>query len=125
MKRIVWLACLLSFWMSGATADAQKSTAKTVKGWVLDSACAFTKELSKPISRDCAIACAKQGSPLVILDNGRTIYWPISGSMPAEGQNDRLMPFAGKRVNVTGQVFARGGSHALVIKKIEEAAAGK
>src|SRR4030095_10120005 len=42
-----------------------KST--TVTGYVLDSACAFTKGLDKPISRDCATACAKAGSPLVIL----------------------------------------------------------
>jgi len=31
----------------------------TVKGYVLDSACAFTKGLSKPISKQCAISCAK------------------------------------------------------------------
>ena len=41
--------------------------AVTVKGYVLDSACAFTKGLKKPISAECATACAKGGSPLVIL----------------------------------------------------------
>jgi hypothetical protein len=39
----------------------------SVKGYVLDSACAFTKNLKKPISAECAVACAKAGSPLVIL----------------------------------------------------------
>jgi type 1 fimbria pilin len=43
----------------------------TVKGYVLDSACAFTKGLSKPISKQCAISCANAGSPLVILADGR------------------------------------------------------
>ena len=33
----------------------------TVKGYVLDSACAFTKDLSKPISKQCATSCAKVG----------------------------------------------------------------
>jgi hypothetical protein len=91
----------------------------TVKGYVLDSACAFTKGLKKPISAECATACAKAGSPLVILTDSGTIYWPIADTTPSSGQNDRLMPFAGQKVTATGKVFERGGSSALVIEKIE------
>ena len=97
--------------------DTGKST--TVKGYVLDSACAFTKGLKKPISAECATACAKAGSPLVILADSGTIYWPIANTTPSSGQNDRLLPFAGQKVIASGKVFARGGSTALVIEKIE------
>ena len=97
--------------------DAGKSI--TVKGYVLDSACAFTKGLKQPISKDCAIACAKAGSPLVILTNDGTIYWPIADTTPSSGQNEKLMPFAGQKVTATGKVFQRGGSSAIVIEKIE------
>ena len=40
------------------------SGGKSVKvtGYVLDSACAFTKGLDKPISADCARTCAKAGA---------------------------------------------------------------
>ncbi len=69
--------------------DTGKST--TVKGYVLDSACAFTKGLKKPISAECATACAKAGSPLVILTDSGTIYWPIADTTPSSGQNDRLV----------------------------------
>jgi len=95
----------------------------TVKGYVLDSACAFTKNLSKPISADCAIACAKAGSPLVILAEGGTIYWPVSdtAALPAKGQNERLMKLAGQKVSAQGMVYVKGGSHAMVIEKIEAA----
>ena len=99
------------------SSDTGKST--TVKGYVLDSACAFTKGLKKPISANCATACAKAGSPLVILTDNGTIYWPIAGTTPSSGQNDRLLPFAGQKVTASGKVFARGGSTAIVIKKIE------
>jgi hypothetical protein len=102
-------------------AAPQKSEQKTVTGWVLDSACAFTKGLSKPISRDCALACAKNGSPLVILQDDGAIYWPISESTPALSQNQRLRPFAGKRVTATGKVYTRGGSTAIVLEKINGA----
>jgi hypothetical protein len=85
----------------------------------LDSACAFTKGLDKPISKECATACAKAGSPLVILTDNGTIYWPIADTTPSSGQNDKLLPFAGQKVTASGKVFQRGGSSALVIEKIE------
>ncbi len=91
---------------------------QTIRGYVLDSACAFTKNLKKPISAACAIACAKAGSPLVILADDGTIYWPISDTTPAQGQNSRLLPYAGKRVMVIGKVYKKGGSRAIVIQKI-------
>jgi len=100
-----------------AGADSGKSI--TVNGYVLDSACAFTKGLTKPISAECATACAKAGSPLVILSDSGTIYWPIADTTPSSGQNEKLLPFAGQRVTATGRVFARGGSTAIVIDKIE------
>src|ERR1700730_9122952 len=95
----------------------------TVNGYVLDSACAFTKSLKKPISAECAIACAKAGSPLVILTDNGTIYWPIADTTPSSGQNEKLLPFAGQKVTASGKVFQRGGSSALVIEKIEPLAA--
>ena len=97
----------------------------TVEGFVLDSACAFTKNLEKPISRECALACAKSGSQLVILTSDGTIYWPISEKTPAEGQNARLTEFAGNRVQATGKLYDRGGSHALVIEQIHALPAKK
>lgn len=99
------------------SSDTGKSA--TVKGYVLDSACAFTKGLKKPISPECATACAKAGSPLVILSDSGTIYWPIADTTPSSGQNDRLLPFAGQKVTASGKVFERGGSSAIAIEKIE------
>lgn len=102
-----------------ATEQAAKTA--TVKGYVLDSACAFTKGLKKPISADCATACAKAGSPLVILAPSGMIYWPIAETTPSSSQNEKLLPFAGKQVTVSGKIFERGGSKAIVISKIEAA----
>jgi hypothetical protein len=112
---------LLAFVFVVAALAAGYDTGKpiTVKGYVLDSACAFTKGLKKPISKECATACAKAGSPLVILTDDGAIYWPIADTTPASGQNERLLPFAGQKVTATGKVFQRGGSSALVIEKVE------
>ncbi|HZO99766.1 MAG TPA: hypothetical protein VFD30_05700 [Terriglobia bacterium] len=111
----VFLVAALSAMLWGAGKQV------TVNGYVIDSSCVFTKNLSEPISTDCAVECAKAGSPLVILEDGGKVYWPISGTMPAEGQNGKLMPFAGKRVTVAGTVYQKGGSSAIVIDKIQGA----
>src|SRR5947208_16434014 len=112
----VMLPCLLVL----AVFAAEESGKPThVKGYVLDSACAFTKGLKKPISGECATACAKAGSPLVILAPSGAIYWPIAATTPSTGQNDKLLPFAGQNVTVSGKVYQRGGSMAIVISKIE------
>jgi len=102
---------------------AADSSTVTVKGFVLDSACAFTKGLTKPASKQCAIDCAKGGSPLVILAGNGDIYWPIADTMPAIGQNAKLLPFAGDFVTATGKIYQRGGSKAIAIEKIELQAA--
>jgi hypothetical protein len=123
MKLSTMLAVTLVFAVAVFAAETSKTT--TVKGYVLDSACAFTKGLKKPISAECATACAKAGSPLVILAPSGTIYWPIADTTPSSSLNDKLLPYAGQTVSVSGKVFQRGGSIAIVISKIEAAAMDK
>jgi hypothetical protein len=110
---------------TAACLTAADTPTATVKGYVLDSACAFTKGLSKPISKQCAISCAKAGSQLVILADDGTIYWPIADTTPSTGQNPKLLPFAGDRVSASGKIYDRGGSKAIVIDKIEAQTAAK
>lgn len=115
--RSATIALTLTMFAMATFAGASEKT-ETVRGYVLDSACAFTKNLDKPVSRNCALACARAGSPLVILGDDGNIYWPISDQTPAAGQNPKLLKSAGRRVDATGRVFERGGSKAIVIEKI-------
>ncbi len=103
----------------------QKST--KVEGYIVDSACAFVKNVQKPLEGgQCAVDCAKAGSPLVLLTEDGKIYWPISDEMPARSQNPRLIEFAGKRVTIQAKaLYERGGSLAVVIDKIEVKADSK
>ena len=119
VRNVVKISLVVVLGASALVWSDEAGKATTVKGYVLDSACAFTKGLKKPISSECATACAKAGSPLVILTDSGAIYWPIAGTTPSSGQNDRLLPFAGQKVMASGKVFERGGSTAIVIDKIE------
>lgn len=125
MKWRYVLPLALSIFLLVALVSAEGGKATQVSGFVIDSACAFTKNLDKPISRDCAVKCAKAGSPLVILSDDKTVYWPVADTVPASSQNAKLLPFAGERVKVSGTVYDRGGSKAMVIDKIEGEAAKK
>jgi len=116
MRTCLTVATFLFAALLASGTDTAKSV--SVSGYVLDSACAFTKSLKKPISAQCAQACAKAGSPLVILADNGTIYWPIADTTPSAGQNDKLLPFAGQRVMVSGKIYERGGSSAIVIERI-------
>jgi hypothetical protein len=116
-------ATLLILTITLCASPAERTT--TIHGYVLDSACAFTKSLDKPVSRACALACAKGGSPLVILADDGNIYWPISSATPAAGQNPRLLKFAGERVSASGKIFQRGGSRAITIESVAPEAAKK
>jgi hypothetical protein len=116
MKRLISVLVILLVVQPTARAQAPSTT---VRGYVIDSACLFLKKLDKPVGKECALNCAKAGSPLVILAEDGKVYLPISSEMPATGQNDRLMKFAGDKVVVRGKVFERGGSHAIVIEEID------
>jgi len=123
MKLAIGFTLILVLAIFSIAADT--SHPASINGYVIDSACTFVKNLKKPVSKDCAIACAKAGSPLVILSDDGKIYWPIADTMPASSQNEKLLPFAGEKVTASGKVFDRGGSSAIVIDKIQLLSADK
>lgn len=108
---------LLFAFHSASLAEGKKAT---IIGHVYDSACYFTKNISKPISHECAMQCAAAGSPLVIVAEDGTVYLPVDKQMPALGQNFRLAKFGGYKVKATGEVFHRKGANAIVLESIEE-----
>jgi hypothetical protein len=117
-KATLWVAVAFAVPILGISQSSSTGKSTSVSGWVIDSSCAYTKGLEKPISVACAKACAKNGSPLVILRDDGAIYLPIDGKTPSSSQNARLLPFAGEHVKVSGTEYAHGDSHGIVIASI-------
>jgi hypothetical protein len=92
----------------------------SIEGLVRDIACPIANKEATATKFDlkCALACATNGSPLIILTEEGTMYTPISDSMPDKDQRKRLIPFVGKYVKATGQLFERKGTHAIAIKEV-------
>jgi hypothetical protein len=94
----------------------------TIEGLVRDIACPIQnlEATATHLSMKCLLACARNGSPLVILTKGGDLYLPISDKMPDTDQHQRLLPFLGKYVQASGAVYERNGTRAIVISEITE-----
>lgn len=122
---------LFAMSLGAGTASAQKvanhaqqppANERTIEGLVRDVACPIEnpKATATYFSLKCAKQCVKGGSPLIILTRKGIMYLPISTSMPDKSQRARLLPFVGKFVKVTGEVYERGGMRAIAVRTIRE-----
>jgi hypothetical protein len=102
------------------SSDLKPNTSEkmVLRGYVRDLACLMKfNEALKP-TNDCAVMCARAGSPLVVITEKGDIYTPISESIPDTSQREKLMPFVGSYVQVSGDVYKRAGMSAIVIRKV-------
>jgi hypothetical protein len=114
--------------LSQATKNTPKTAAPaaeskaTIEGLVRDVACPIQnlEATATHLSMKCLLACARKGSPIVILTKDGDLYLPISDEMPDTDQRQKLMPFLGKYVRASGTVYERKGTHAIAINEIEE-----
>ena len=117
-KRLL-AAVILTAAVVTASAE-QQGTKTTVSGWVIDSACTPTKGMDQPMSKECVMACAKDG-PLAILRDDGTVFIAVNRTMPDTPKNRKLLPYAGQRVTATGKEYIRAGLHLLTIATITAA----
>jgi hypothetical protein len=129
--QICLLVVVAGLVMGGAPLAAQKTSMEgsranrskvTIEGLVRDVACPIQNldGNATNMSMECVLGCVKGGSPIAILTKSGDLYLPISDKMPDYSQREKLMPFVGKYVRVTGIAFERNGTRAIVISEIAE-----
>ncbi|MGC2198076.1 MAG: hypothetical protein WA628_25625 [Terriglobales bacterium] len=107
--------------MTRALESPDDAPTASIVGYVRDSGCVHRfHEVVKPLPNGCLEACVRAGSPLLILTKTEEVYHPVSSKMPDVDVRSRLLPFAGKLVQVTGKVYDRDGSKAIGLEHIEE-----
>jgi hypothetical protein len=119
------IASILAMAQPQKTAPAEPSSHQskaTIEGLVRDIACPIQNLEAKAtkFNMQCAVECARHGSPLIIQTADGDLYIPISDAMPDTDQREKLMPFVGKYVRASGTVFERKGTRAIVISEIKE-----
>jgi len=107
---------------NSAKAEPAASVMGTVEGLVRDISCPIQNKDAGATSFniECVLECVRNGSPLIIQTVEGELYTPISDSIPDKDQRERLMPFVGKFVRITGPVYERGGTHAIGVQQITE-----
>lgn len=101
--------------------DAKEPPPVSIVGYVRDSGCVHRfHEVVKPLPNGCVEACARGGSPLVVLTKDEHVFHLISTAMPDVDVRPKLLPFLGKLVKITGRSYTRGGSTAISLEQIQE-----
>lgn len=88
---------------------------ETVKGQIVDMGCYKKDKTNTGVdhkmpkeTKDCAIACAKDGQPLAVLTADGKVY-QIAGGLAAD-KNAKLIAHISHTVEVTGDVMDHGGA---------------
>ncbi len=126
MKKVLLLTLAFAILVSGLWAHEQKgkteaATTPEVKltGEVVCLSCYVDHEAKGSAHAACAASCAKRGVPLGILEEKTDKVYPVVKGH--SGANETLQPFAGKKVNLTGKWFERGGLKVFSINTVAEA----
>jgi len=112
---IILFSAFILFFLLGASHQTTFSQQKngdeiTVTGEVVDANCYMQDGMDATGSghKDCAVTCAKSGSPLAILTKDGTLYYPIAGM--GKNPNDQLMDYIADQVTVKGKYYSQGNS---------------
>lgn len=100
-----------------AQSSSNRGTEVTVRGEVVEIACATSKG---PDGRGgahaaCALDCARRGDPLGILTTDAV--YQLAGDFAAN-RNAKLLDFVAKQVTVTGTLSEQGGTTQLNVRTI-------
>jgi len=99
--------------------EGHDGTPITLTGTVVDTGCYLTHDSKGPDHASCAMACAKNGVPLAIVDGSGKMY--ISVASDHQNPNLKLMNFIEKKVKVTGTLLQKGGVSGIAIKTVDAA----
>ncbi len=94
---------------------------KTITGVLVDVQCNTKQGMAKATAAghaDCAAACAKKGAPLAVA-NDQGIF-EVTGAW-TENKNEKLVEFAGHKVEATGEVTEKDGKKMLALTAIKMA----
>jgi hypothetical protein len=106
-----------------APAKAAGAVAKTIVGEVVEPGCFLVNGAKGEGHKECALACARAGQTLAILEKKTNkLYLTVNGR-PGDDPNKLLIDHIAQTVQVKGKVYTRGGISGIVITSVEPAGA--
>ena len=102
-----------------AEGTAAKVGPRSIIGEVVDPACWIVNGAKGPSHKECAIACAKAGQVLAIVENKTQKLYMVATDKPGEDPNKGLIDYVGQTVLVKGRVYSRGGATGIKVTSVE------
>lgn len=117
---VVCLVLVLAFGFA-AVAGAQKAPSEkvTVTGEVIDTYCYSTEGARGMGHKACAMACAKQGIPVGLLEKGTNKVYVLLPDKKETPIPAGVIDKCGEEITVTGQKFLTGGDTFLTIESFK------
>jgi type 1 fimbria pilin len=112
----VALAVVLAPRMSALAAAEEKMS---ITGEVIDTECYATSGAKGDAHRDCALACAKAGIPVGLLEDGTDKVYILLPNKPATALPAAVMDNMARKVTITGTVIMKGGSQFLSVDSVK------
>jgi len=117
--RTFFTGCAAAAFLVALSAPAFAKT-ETIKGQIVDETCykmdksntGKDHKMPHGDTKDCAVACAKQGQPLAILTSDGKVY-EIAGGLAAN-KNEKLIPHISHTVEITGDVMDHGNGKMMI-----------
>lgn len=100
-------------------AEPLKVGSRSIVGEVVDPACWIVNGSKGASHKDCAIACAKAGQVLGIVESKTQKLYMVATDKPGEDPNKGLIDYVGQMVLVKGRVYTRGGATGIKITSVE------
>ena len=104
-----------------AASAAPKSGPGSIIGEVIDPACWVINGAKGDAHKECAIACAKAGQTLAILERKTNKVYILASERPGEDPNKGLIDYIGQAVLAKGKIYSRGGLSAIQVDSVEPA----
>jgi hypothetical protein len=104
-----------------AASGVAKSGPGSVIGEVIDPACWVINGAKGEAHKECAIACAKAGQTLAILERKTNKVYILASERPGEDPNKGLIDYVGQAVLAKGKIYSRGGLSAIQVASVEPA----
>ena len=104
--------------------DAPAATSagpRSIIGEVIDPQCWVINGAKGEAHKECAIACAKAGQTLAILERKTNKVYILASDRPGEDPNKAVIDFVAQAVLVKGKVYSRGGLLAIQVASVEPA----
>ena len=91
----------------------------TIKGELVDSLCYVAMAATGAGHKQCAMACAKAGIPISILEEGTGKLYTVLPKEDKTGYPESVINHMGDPVTLKGDLYEKGGNRYVTVESVE------